>query len=193
MIPRVLPPQIPIIHSRKFIILELISPFNIKVMIRKYNFWIDKLKSAVIYPMLLIVIMAGLFSCEETLEKTPTDRFSDEAVWVDANLIEAFVNRTYREMPTSRYNGSFTSTALIFGELTDELYGRGGNHNYINEGEVTPAQLGALDYWTGNPGSNYYNVVTNCNIFFSNIDEAPVEDEIKNRMIGEMKVLRAFA
>jgi len=31
------------------------------------------------------------------------------------------------------------------------------------------------------------------NIFFSNIDEAPIEDEIKNRMVGEMKVLRAFA
>src|SRR5690606_23965010 len=152
-----------------------------------------KSNSAVFSRMLLVTLMLGFLSCEDSLEKSPTDRFSDEAVWVDANLIEAFVNRTYREMPASRYNGNFTSTALIFGELTDELYGRGGNHNYINEGEVTAAQLGALDYWTGNSGSNYYNVITNCNIFFSNIDQAPIEEEVKNRMIGEMKVLRAFA
>ncbi len=158
-----------------------------------YNFIIKKTKSAVFYSILLIFMVAVFSSCEDVLDKSPTDRFSDNAVWVDANLIEAFVNRTYREMPTSRYNGSYTSTALIFGELTDELYGRGGNHNYINRGEVTGAQPGALNYWTGRAGANYYNVITNCNIFFSNIDEAPVETSIKNRMIGEMKVLRAFS
>ncbi len=143
--------------------------------------------------ILLIFMMALIFSCKkDVLDTSPTDRFSDDAVWKDGNLIEAFVNNTYREVPTSRCSQSYTSTALIFAELTDELYGRGGNHNYINMGNVTPAQLGALDFWTIS-GPNYYRTITKCNVFFSNIDGAPVEASFKNRMIGEMKVLRAYS
>ena len=158
-----------------------------------YNFINKRRKSPVFYSILLISMISLISSCtKDVLDKSPTDRFSDDAVWLDANLIETFVNNTYREIPTSRYSGSYTSTALIFAELTDELYGRGGNHNYINQGNITAAQLGALDYWTIS-GPNYYRAITKCNVFFSHIDVAPVEASIKNRLIGEMKFLRAFS
>ena len=162
-------------------------------MTRINNYLNKTIKSSFYLNILLLFMLAMISSCtKDVLDKSPTDRFSDDAVWKDGNLIEAFVNNTYREMPTSRCSQSYTSTALIFGELTDELYGRGGNHNYINQGNVTPAQLGALDFWTIS-GPNYYRVITKCNIFFSNIEAAPVEESFKNRMIGEMKVLRAFS
>ena len=158
-----------------------------------YNFLNRTVKSAVFYSILLIFSLTLIPSCtKDVLDKSPTDRFSDDAVWKDGNLIEAYVNMTYREIPTSRSSGSYTSSALIFAELSDELYGRGGNHNYINQGNITPAQLGALDYWTIS-GPNYYRAITRCNIFFKNIEAAPVEATLKNRMIGEMQFLRAYS
>ena len=162
-------------------------------MNKQYNLLKRAAKRVLSLSILLTLLLTINTSCvKDVLDKSPTDRFSDAAVWLDGNLIEAFVNNTYREVPTSRYNGNFTSTALIWGELTDELYGRGGNHNYINEGNVTAAQLGALDYWTQS-NWNYYRVVTKCNLFFKNIENAPVEESLKNRMIGEMKTMRAFS
>ncbi len=157
-----------------------------------YNFSNRMKKLAASYSILLILALGLISSCDDVLDLSPLDSFSDVAVWEDGNLIQAFVDNTYREMPTSRPTGSYTSTALQFGQLTDELYGRGGNHNYINEGNITPAQLGALDLWTINY-PNYWRVITKSNIFFENIAEAPVEESFKNRMIGEMKFLRAFA
>ncbi|HMI05221.1 MAG TPA: RagB/SusD family nutrient uptake outer membrane protein [Pedobacter sp.] len=158
-----------------------------------YNIINRKKNSPGFYSILLIFSIAFISSCtKDALDKTPTDRFSDEAVWQDESLIEAFVNNTYRAIPTSRSAGNYTSTALIFGELTDELYGRGGGHNYINEGNITPSQLGALDYWTTS-GANYWSVITQCNIFFQNIGEASAEESLKNRMSGEMHFFRAFA
>ena len=111
-------------------------------MNRQFNLLNIGAKQIRLFSVSLILLLTLNTSCvKDVLDKSPTDRFSDAAVWLDGNLIEAFVNNTYRMVPTSRYNGSFTSTALIWGELTDELYGRGGNHNYINEGNVTAAQL----------------------------------------------------
>ncbi|HZK93867.1 MAG TPA: RagB/SusD family nutrient uptake outer membrane protein [Prolixibacteraceae bacterium] len=159
-----------------------------------YNFINKRRKSPVFYSILLISMISLISSCtKDVLDKSPTDRFSDEAVWKDGNLIEQFVNNTYRVMPTCFSGGNYTSIAIIFAELTDELYGRGGNHNYINQGNITAAQLGALDWWTVGRGYNYWTVITQCNIFFSNIDAAPVDASIKNRMIGEMQFFRAYA
>ena len=85
-------------------------------------------KSASFYSKLLVLLLILGSSCsKDVLDKLPTNSFSDEAVWNDGNLIQAFVDNTYRGVPTSRSTGSYTSTALILGEVTDELYGRGGD------------------------------------------------------------------
>lgn len=154
-----------------------------------YNI-INKTTSLVFFfYVLFITFLVLLSSCSKNvLDKMPTDRFSDAAVWQDGNLIELFVNNTYRVMPNDNLPRS-----QVFGRMSDELFGRGGATSFINQGQVTAAQLGYLDFWTSGTNTNYWTVITKCNIFFQNIDAAMVDEEFKNRMIGEMRFLRAFA
>lgn len=136
--------------------------------------------------------MALISSCEDVLDKTPLDRFSDDAVWKDGNLVQTWINKTYRVMPQGHTFGSQMIAAVC-----DEAYYKTGRPNYITLGNITPTTLGVLDFWTTG-GENeddwgYWKVITRCNIFFSNIDASPVETTLKSRMIGEMKFLRAYA
>ncbi len=129
-------------------------------------------------------------SCmDDVLDKTPLDRFSDDAVWKDKDLIDAFISNTYRLMPV----GFSGSAHQRLAGATDESYQRGDGTNFINLGNITPSSLGVLDSWTGASGFNYWSVITNCNIFFDRIDAAGFDQALKDRMIGEMKFLRAHS
>jgi starch-binding outer membrane protein, SusD/RagB family len=153
----------------------------------------DKMtKSAFYYNILLVFILAMISSCtKDVLDKVPTDRFSDDAVWKDKNLIEQFVNNTYRITPTGNTYGA----QRLAQAGTDELHGRGGSQTFINLGNITPSSLGNLDVWTnGTSYFNYWPVITNCNIYLSNIDKSPITDAaMKDRMTGEIRLLRAYA
>lgn len=152
-------------------------------------------RSAFYYNILLLFMLAMVSSCnKDVLDKSPTDRFSDDAIWKDKNLVETFVNNTYRLMPT----GNTYAAQRLASAGTDELYGRGGGQTFINLGNMTPSTLGYLDFWTGassaTGGFNYWTVITNCNLFLSNMENSPITDvAMKDRMTGEIRLLRAFA
>lgn len=139
---------------------------------------------------ILICCMALISSCnEDVLDKAPLDSFSEELVWKDANLIETFVNNTYRITP----HGFNYSMANSLSTLTDENNARNfSSANIINAGNITPDALAALDYWN-DPQRGFYKVITKTNLFFSKIEESPLEAELKKRMMGEMKFLRAYS
>ena len=109
-------------------------------------------KSKVFYGIMLIFPLILISSCtKDVLDKVPTDRFSDEAVWKDENLIQAFINDTYRELPT----GNKRASRGLRG-VTDEVYRGAGSNNFINAGNITPSQLGILNYWNNTEvGFNY--------------------------------------
>ena len=138
---------------------------------------------------LIVFLMANFSSCnEDILDRVPTDRFSDEAVWQDENLIQAFINNTYREIPPGHKRASRRLSGA-----TDETYRGSGGNNFINQGNITPSQMGILNYWTNDEDDfEHWGVITRCNIFFSKIDEADIDASLKDRMIGEMKFFRAY-
>lgn len=146
------------------------------------------IKSNFLYGIFIFLFILILSCNKNVLDKEPLDRFSDAAVWQDGSLIELFVNNTYRITPND-----YLPRSQVLGRTSDELYGRGGATNFINEGQITPAQLGYLDFWTSGANTNYWAVITKCNIFFENIDAAKVEESFKTRMTGEMRFLRAFS
>ena len=130
---------------------------------------------AFIYKLLLVFSLAMLSSCtKDVLDKTPLSSFSDDAVWKDQNLIQTWINSTYRKMPQG-----YTWGAMMMANVTDESHYRTGRPDYIVRGNITSTTLGVLDYWTkgGEMSSaySYWSVITNCNIFFDKIDASPVE------------------
>ena len=157
------------------------------------------MRSSFYYNILLLFMLAMISSCtKDVLDKAPTDSFSDDAVWKDKNLIEQYVNNTYKILPT----GNIYDAPYMLAQACDELHGRGGGQTFINEGKMNPSALGNLNFWTStNTGwmrnfltRNYWPVITNCNIYLNNIETSPITDAaMKDRMTGEMKFLRAYS
>ena len=144
---------------------------------------------------MLLFSVALISSCEDDiLNITPSDRFTEEAVWADEALIEAFIGNTYRTLP-SGFRYSLYGLSII----TDELNARSNAWAWsVWAGNLTPDDLREVDYWTGvdSRNLNYWQPITRTNLFFENIDrdrEVEIDENTKNRMIGEMKVLRAHS
>ncbi len=134
-----------------------------------------------VFPVLL-AFLAGLGSCDgDFLERKPLDKISEADVWNDPTLIEAYVNTCYNIR-----HGFLVDYYMM--PLTDEAFRRGREtFHLINRGELSAVNNTALDHW-----SNYYTTITNCNIFFQKMAEATINDELKERLSGEVAFLRAW-
>lgn len=142
----------------------------------------------------IIFIIFWITSCnEDFLELTPLDKLSETNVWADQNLIELYVNSAYHSVEHGFYG------LLTWSSLCDETYliHDGGSYLYL-KGEMTSDNVSDIggswmeigpdfDYW--GPG---YKAIRDINLYFTKIDDAPIDDAIKIRMNGEMKFIRAF-
>ena len=133
----------------------------------------------------ILVAILALNSCD-VLDMKPLDKVSDADVWEDSALIELYVNASYNSI-----NHEFSQHMLS--DASDETY---CIHNWANfwviqKGEKTSDNVTGIsekiNYWK----SAYSNIRT-INVFFDRIDDAPVETDLKNRMKGEMKFIRAW-
>lgn len=137
----------------------------------------------------IITILIVLFSisCDDSfLERQPLDKVSEEDVWKDPNLIQAYVNNAYAAMVNGFKNDYWPMC------LSDEAYRRGRDtYHSINQGQLTSSNMVPLNYWP-----LYYGIITNCNIFMSKIEQMDYGTQVKSqidRMTGEMKFLRAYS
>ncbi len=135
------------------------------------------------YLFISIIILTCTVSCQDDfLDKKPLDRMTEEDVWNDQTLIEAYVVSKYRALVHG------FSTEAWLASFTDETYipGDRGHYSYIH-GTLSPEDPGSKNNWSGN-----YSYIRLCNIFFEKIDEAPVDDQLKKQLTGEMKFIRAY-
>lgn len=144
--------------------------------------------SAFIHKMMFAGLIAWVIpSCKKVMDKAPLNSYSDAIVWQNATLISDFVNSTYRGIPTGGFGGlpvylaCFTDEGKVIGEGIDAIF---------NGGNITPSNVGGtpLDYWTA-----YYGVIGKCNIFLDRIKASTIDAALKSRMIGEIRVIRAYS
>ncbi len=138
------------------------------------------------------IIFTGLIICclsckKEFLNTTPLTSISSAITWTDGGLSEAFVTNIYNGLG----NGGWDEQQLA--SLTDEAVfvhpGRG--INTINEGTLTPSNLGWVDntYEWG----NMYNYIRSCNLSIENLRTATFNDTALNkRLQGEAHFLRGY-
>jgi hypothetical protein len=136
-------------------------------MERIHNFLNRNTRTIVLYYIPLIFSLALVSSCgKNVLDQIPTGSFSDEDVWNDANLIDAYVNNTYRAIPTG-----VTFYSQHVGTVTDEIHDGSESSNFIVQGNMTPSELGVLDFWRFPYPGNYtvsgsfWDVISKCNLF----------------------------
>ncbi|WP_149526124.1 MULTISPECIES: RagB/SusD family nutrient uptake outer membrane protein [Sphingobacterium] len=135
-------------------------------------------------------------SCDfDVLDTVPSDRYSEDAIWDDPALIETYVSSTYRSLPNG-FRYSFYNLSV----MVDELNARNNSWLYAYwGGNLTADNLGIANYWSSvptgtNTNQNYWTTINRTNIFFQNIERERSKEmvqETKDRMLGEMKVMRA--
>ncbi|MCF0058129.1 RagB/SusD family nutrient uptake outer membrane protein [Dyadobacter sp. CY356] len=132
---------------------------------------------------------AGLVSCDtDFLDTTPLTEISSELVWKDGALSEAFVTEIYNGLQ----QGGFSEQMLA--SLTDEAVftHTGRNINTINEGSLSPSNLGwEDDTYKWGP---MYTRIRACNMALQNLYSSTsfTDQVLKDRLKGETHFLRAY-
>lgn len=135
-----------------------------------------------------MIASLGMWSCNtDFLDVQPPSEIPSDAVWGDGALSEAFVTGIYSGLQ----QGGFSEQMLA--SLTDEAVftHTGRNINTVNEGSLSPSNLGWVDATYG--WSQMYIQVRATNIALQNLQTATFTDEaLKKRLRGEAYFLRAY-
>jgi hypothetical protein len=153
------------------------------------------MKPKIILSISLFLCAVYFSSCKKALDKAPLDSYTDESVWKDLKLAEAFANNIYNVLPTFTVDwGSSLNRSLALSSASDEAYTKFadaytcGVKNVLNKGLLSPDNAGNFDIW-----SNSYHHIQNANIFLSRIDDVPGDENFRKRIKGEVIFLRAYS
>jgi hypothetical protein len=127
---------------------------------------------------LFLLIIIGFISCSDLFDKTNLESIGSDIVYNDPALLASYVNNLYATYPTWTRQEN---------DLSDE--GRNGYRRHdawlIITGEWG-LDNNPMGYWA-------YDYVRKCNEILFNIDDAPLDESLKNRIKGEVLFLRATA
>lgn len=142
-----------------------------------------------IFSVLLITILFVSGCDSSPLSLSPKANISENNVWQDPALIEAFLNNIYRGMDHG-------ANQAQLGAMSDEAssvpdLGTG----VVVQSTVTPGNMGNLTSSRSNQfkWDELYSEIREVNVFLSEIDGSAIDDEsVKNVFRGEAHFLRAY-
>ena len=147
-----------------------------------------------------IIVAAGLMSLvsckKDLLDVTPTDRVSEASLLGDSSLFESFVTNRYIGVRLQDKEGDGTNPGFgrgfeyaMWSSLTDEsIYNNDDNTWLIQRGLLAPENTGIA----GTIWGRSYRSIRECNWALNNIAEVAMSEAHKNRLIAELKFIRAF-
>jgi len=157
------------------------------------------MKSKYIIKPIMGIALIGLMlvGCKEDfLDIVPTDRVSDASILSDSTLFEAYVINRYLGVKLTNKEGDSYQPGFgrgfeyaFWSSLTDEsIYNNDDNTWFIQQGQLSPANTGIAGTFWGRS----YRSIRECNYALANIDELDMSQSGKDRLIAELKFIRAF-
>lgn len=150
------------------------------------------MKKIFIIPGSLIMGILVFSSCQkDVLDKAPLDSYTEDAVWGDLQLVEAFVNQQYNILPgPGHFWSNLTNRTWVLSAVCDEAHNRFNDYDVpvMVSGSLTADNLKNFDIW-----GITYTRIQDCNTILSKIDNVPGEEATKKRLKGETTYLRAYA
>lgn len=143
------------------------------------------------YITTIFLILLVFAACDtQILNQEPLDQVSEEAIWDDPALIEAYLNDIYLGMGHGLYEVMFSSVA-------DETH---FTHGYgvptIVESNVSPSDRGSFgsrddfNHWDW---TDMYFRIQQLNVLFDEIGESAIEDQaVLDTYTGQAHFLRAY-
>lgn len=149
------------------------------------------MKSCFKYIVLGLLSTSMVSSCTDILDKAPLTEISEENLWTDPALVQAFVNSRYNQVGHG-WTESMQSSIVDETELT---WLRGCE--VTNFARINPSDLGRMNGgwwgWDNRSWGTKWKNISNCNIFFERVDEVPFSDEtLRTRLKGEVRFIRAL-
>ncbi len=137
---------------------------------------------------LLCVLSFSLLSCENLLNTSPTNFYSQETYWQKSEHALNALTGCYQALThADLYNAQ---TPFMFEAMSPNAfnYDNQGAAGDIARGVHTATTLGINNLmWRG-----CYRGIGRCNTLLANIDQINMDSQLKDRIIGEAKFLRAF-
>ena len=130
---------------------------------------------------ILFLSLVILLSCEDILDRAPLNKISENDVWVNDVMTQAYVTNLYSRIP---FNNVLTGVNDWY-SWTDEGTRCTGNSSNITQGTVSKSSEGVA-YWD-------YAYIRDCNVFLEEITTSPIAQSVKTQLEGEVRFMRAFA
>ena len=157
-----------------------------------------KLINFIIKSMCGFSILISFASCDDFLDRDPSDRITEEEVFQKIQTAEEYLNNAYTFLPDFQTCTEDLGGRYKLGGGTDEIgyqqtAGVTQTPYDFNNGNWNAAQFPMQRSWT-----DFYACIRRANVFMSNYDLIP--DEVstggtsnrKQRLLGEAYGLRAF-
>ena len=143
--------------------------------------------------IIVFINMIVWTSCSDVLDKVPLDKISDNAVWNDAALTEAYLVHLYARMTvlTSDNNPDNSDWLSTFFQpfttwcLADEARTNWSGVGYSYKFGNLRIGGGLLEWWA-------YTQNREINTFIENVPQTPLSNELKKVRMAEARFLRAF-
>ncbi|TLX75978.1 RagB/SusD family nutrient uptake outer membrane protein [Labilibacter sediminis] len=137
----------------------------------------------------LILLVGFLISCNDSfLDVSPRDKVSDAIFWRDADDALAAANGVY-----SLWNKPGDDAFNFFISFSDAWSDDGmcpwkwSYYYRWGQGNMSPADSDNNFHWR-----NFYTIVRRANVFLDNINRPEMDEDLRNRLIAEVKFLRAY-
>lgn len=143
---------------------------------------------------LLTGATACLSACDDAfLDTKPTDIISDQAIWADSALADAYVVGRYVGVQLSTegdkpgFGRGFEDAWMS--SVTDESICNFDNDTYfVQQGNAAPDRTG----WISNTWTRSYRSIRECNYGLANLDKVPMSESGKKRLKAELRFIRAY-
>lgn len=137
---------------------------------------------------------AWLTACDDAfLDTKPTDIISDQAIFADSALADAYVVGRYVGVQLSTegdkpgFGRGFEDAWMS--SVTDESICNFDNDTYfVQQGNAAPDRTG----WISNTWTRSYRSIRECNYGLANLDKVPMSESGKKRLKAELRFIRAY-
>ncbi len=136
----------------------------------------------------VLVLIFFTTSCnDDFVDITPLTEVPESSIWTDAGLAEAAVTNAYTGLGQGGYG-----TAMLSSTTDESVYTHAGSGiNVVNESRANSANVGWIKGENNWP--NLYAAIRDTNLAIEGLEGGDINnDNLKDRLLGEAKFLRAF-
>lgn len=142
-----------------------------------------------ILPMLAI-LLTTMLACD-VLDKDPVGMVTDEAVYADESLVDAYTLDIYAEMEFAQHDGYFSYNQLMDQSMGQEVTTQSWQAPY-QMGQAVIDQEGIPSSWDGTFDEWPYENIRRANDVIEKLQASNLNEEYVDKRIAEMRFLRAF-